>query len=327
MSDIKNPWKNAKKVNQNRKKDQQTRNLKKKNKIQKNKAHKNPEHKNQEHKTELAIGKYNDLIVESRSDYGLYLSYDEGRILLPNKYVSEDFHVGDILEVFVYTDSEDRLVATTIRPAGIVGDFVFLKAKDVTSFGTFMEWGIEKDLLVPKNEQQDSMAPGKKYLTKICLDNETQRVYGTTQISANCDKNTRDLMVGQQVDLIIHSITKIGIMAVVDNQYFGMLYLNEIYQDLAIGDTLTGYIMRVREDQKIDLTLKKPGYTSVQGSAQKILRILKKAGGFIPCHDKSSPEEIKKVFSMSKKEFKRAVGGLYKKGILELKKNGISLKQ
>ncbi|MBW2655880.1 MAG: hypothetical protein JRC91_13445, partial [Deltaproteobacteria bacterium] len=256
----------------------------------------------------------------------LYLSSDEDRVLLPNKYVSDHLTIGDALDVFIYTDSEDRLVATTLRPAGIVGDFAFLKAKDITSFGTFMEWGLEKDLLVPKNEQQDRMVPGKKYLTKICLDNETQRVYGTTQISVNCDKNIKDLKVGQPVDLIIHSITKIGITAVIDNRYFGMLYLNETYQDLSIGDTCIGYIMRVREDEKIDLTLKKPGYMSVEVSARKIVSILKEAGGFIPCHDKSSPEDIKTIFSMSKKEFKRAVGGLYKKGVLELKKNGIGLK-
>ncbi len=278
-------------------------------------------------KNGLKIGKYNHLVIESSSDFGLYLSSHGTRILLPNKYVSSDLNIGDALEVFVYTDSEDRLVATTLNPAGIVGDFVFLKAKDVASFGTFMEWGLEKDLLIPKNAQQDSMSPGKKYLTKICLDQRTQRVYGTTQISVNCDKNIKDLKVGQKVDLIIHSITKIGIMAVINNRYYGMLYLNETYQDLSIGDTCTGYIMRLREDNKIDLTLKKPGYKSVKGSAQKIVTILKKAGGFLPCHDKSSPEDIRKNFSMSKKEFKRAVGGLYKKGILSLKKDGISLKK
>lgn len=282
--------------------------------------------KNQGQNQGLKVGRYNHLIVESRSDFGLYLSSDEDRVLLPNKYVSDHLTIGDALDVFIYTDSEDRLVATTLRPAGIVGDFAFLKAKEITSFGTFMEWGLEKDLLVPKNEQQDRMVPGKKYLTKICLDNETQRVYGTTQISVNCDKNIKDLKVGQPVDLIIHSITKIGITAVIDNRYFGMLYLNETYQDLSIGDTCTGYIMRVREDKKIDLTLKKPGYMSVEVSARKIVSILKEAGGFIPCHDKSSPEDIKTIFSMSKKEFKRAVGGLYKKGVLELKKNGIGLK-
>jgi len=302
MADIKNAWANSHKIAQGKP-------------------------KSQGQKNGLKIGRYNHLIVESRSDFGLYLSSNEERILLPNKYVSNDFKIGDSVEVFVYTDSEDRLVATTLKPAGIVGDFVFLKAKDVTSFGTFMEWGLEKDLLVPKNSQQDSMSPGKKYLTKICLDQKTQRVYGTTQISVNCDQNIKGLKVGQQVDLIIHSITKIGIMAVINNRYYGMLYLNETYQDLSIGDTCTGYIMRVREDEKIDLTLKKPGYASVQGSGQKIVTILKKAGGFIPCYDKSSPEDIKKNFSMSKKEFKKAVGGLYKKGVLELNKNGIKLKK
>ncbi|MCD4722013.1 MAG: hypothetical protein K8S13_19445 [Desulfobacula sp.] len=302
MSDIKNVWANSRKIVQGK---------------QRARGQKN----------ELKIGKYNYLVIESRSDFGLYLSSDRGRILLPNKYVSDDLNVGDSLEAFVYTDSEDRLVATTLKPFGIVGDFVFLKAKDVTSFGTFMEWGLEKDLLVPKNAQQNSISPGKKYLTKICLDQKTQRVYGTTQISVNCDQNIKGLEVGQQVDLIIHSITKIGIMAVIDNRYYGMLYLNETYQDLLIGDTCTGYIMRFREDKKIDLTLKKPGYESVKESAQKIVTILKKAGGFIPCYDKSSPEDIKKFFSMSKKEFKKAVGGLYKKGVLELKKDGISLKK
>ena len=302
MSDIKNAWKNSEKIAKGKQ-------------------------KNQGQKNGLKVGRYNHLVVESRSDFGLYLSSDEGRVLLPNKYVSDHLTIGDALDVFIYTDSEDRLVATTLNPAGIVGDFVFLKAKDVASFGTFMEWGLEKDLLIPKNAQQDSMSPGKKYLTKICLDQKTQRVYGTTQISVNCDQNIKGLKVGQQVDLIIHSITKIGIMAVINNRYYGMLYLNETYQDLSIGNTCIGYIMRLREDKKIDLTLKKPGYESVKGSAQKIVTILKKAGGFIPCYDKSSPEDIKKFFSMSKKEFKKAVGGLYKKGILELKKDGISLKK
>lgn len=274
----------------------------------------------------LKIGRYNDLVVGKRVEFGLYLNYEEGEILLPQKYVPEDVNIGDTLNVFVYTDSEDRLVATTLEPKGIVGDFVFLGAKDVASFGTFMDWGLEKDLLVPKSEQGDKMVPGKKYLTKICFDDRTGRVYGTTKISVNCDKDIEDLKEGQRVDLLIHSLTKIGIMAVINNRYFGMLYINETYRDLSPGDTCTAYIMRLREDNKIDLTLKKPGYGSVKGSSETIVNILKEAGGFIPCHDKSSPEEIKKVFSMSKKEFKRAIGGLFKKGILELKENGIRLK-
>ena len=273
----------------------------------------------------LKIGQYNNLVVEKSVDFGLYLLTEGDSILLPQKYVSEDINIGDTLKVFVYTDSEDRPVATTLTPYGILGDFVFLEAKDVTSFGTFMDWGLEKDLLVPKSEQQDRMVPGKKYITKICFDDKTDRVFGSTKISMHFDKNIEDLKVGQKVDLLIYSLTKIGIMAVINNRHSGMLYINETYQDLSIGNTCTGYIMRLREDNKIDLTLKKPGYDSVKESGDTIVNILKKAGGFVPCHDKSSPEEIKKIFSMSKKEFKRAIGGLFKKRILVLKENGIKL--
>ena len=190
-----------------------------------------------------------------------------------------------------------------------------------------MDWGLEKDLLVPKSEQQDRMVPPEKYLVKICFDEGTGRVYGTTKIAASCDKNTQDLKLGQRVDLLIHAFTEIGIMAVVDNRYYGMLYRSETYQTLAIGDRCSAYVMRLREDRKIDLTLKEPGYNSVKGSGESIVDILNAAGGFIACHDKSSPQEIKKIFSMSKKEFKRAVGGLFKRGILELTPEGIRLKQ
>nr|WP_319494724.1 S1-like domain-containing RNA-binding protein [uncultured Desulfobacter sp.] len=275
----------------------------------------------------ISVGEYNRLSVQTRSDFGVYLNAGDERVLLPNKYAPERLSISDRLDVFVYTDSENRLVATTLKPAGVVGDFVFLIAKDVAPFGTFMDWGLEKDLLVPKNEQQDKLTPGKKYLVKICRDENTQRIYGTTKIAANCDKNTEALKIGQQVDLLVHTITTTGIMAVVDKRYYGVMYLNETYQKLFIGHTCKGYIMRLREDGKIDLTMKKPGYSSVPKSAEVILYRLNKSGGFIPCHDKSSPEEIRKRFSMSKKEFKRAVGNLYKKRLIELKNNGIGLVQ
>ncbi len=274
----------------------------------------------------LEIGKYNDLVVGKSVEFGLYLDYEDGEVLLPGRYVPEDVSVGDTINVFIHTDSEDRLVATTLKPEGIVGDFVFLKAKDVVPFGTFMEWGLEKDLLVPKSEQRDKMVPGEKYLTKICFDEMTGRIYGTTKISVNCDKDIGDLKEGQKVDLLVHSLTKIGITAVVNNRYYGMLYLNETYRNLSPGDVCQGYIMRIRDDDKIDLTLKQPGYGSVKGSSETIVNILKRAEGFIPCHDKSSPEQIKKIFAMSKKEFKRAIGNLFKKGIIKISKNGITLK-
>ncbi|MBU2479553.1 MAG: hypothetical protein KJ760_00530 [Proteobacteria bacterium] len=275
----------------------------------------------------LKTGQYNDMVVDTKVEFGLYLTSGEDRILLPLKYVPEGTRIGDTLTVFVYTDSEDRPIATTLTPKGIVGDFAFLEAKDITPFGTFMDWGLEKDLLVPKSEQQDTMVTGKSYLIKICFDDSIGRVYGTARISANCDKDTTGLKEGQKVDLLIHSRTNIGIMAVINNRYYGMLYINEIYQDLEVGDTCTGYIMRLREDKKIDLTLKQPGFSSVKDSEDTIVNVLKEAGGFVACHDKSTPEDIKKHFSMSKKEFKRAVGGLFKKGLLELKEDGIQLKE
>ncbi len=211
------------------------------------------------------------------------------------------------------------------KPAGTVGDYVFLVAKDLTSFGTFMDWGMEKDLLVPKKEQQSKMEPGKKYLVKICQDPRTQKVYGTTQIWTNCDKDTKALKIGQQVDLMIHMMTSSGILAVVNNRYYGMMHRNETHRNLFIGDTCKGYVTRIRQDGKIDLGMKKPGGSSVNKSAQVILYRLNQSKGFIPCHDKSSPEEIRKRFSMSKKEFKRAVGNLYKKKLIEFKDNGIGL--
>ena len=274
----------------------------------------------------LKIGSYNELVVDSEVEFGLYLHSEDERILLPQKYAPEDLKVGDTIDVFVYTDSEDRPIATTLKPNGVVGDFVYMEAKDVTSFGTFMDWGLEKDLLVPKSEQQDRMVPGKKYLIKVLLDEKTDRVYGTNKISVNCDKDLTELNELQKVDLLIHSQTNIGIMAVINNRYFGMMYLNETYKELSVGERVTGYIMRLREDGKIDLTLKKPGYNSVSGSAEIILAKLQDAGGALPFHDKSDPDDIKRTFSMSKKEFKKAIGGLFKHGLIEIEKTGIKIK-
>jgi predicted RNA-binding protein (virulence factor B family) len=273
----------------------------------------------------LKIGSYNDLIVERMVDFGLYLNKKPDEVLLPLKYVPENTHPGDMLRVFVYTDSEDRPVATTLEPKAVVGEFAYLLVKDVAAFGAFMDWGLEKDLLVPLNQQQDRLRVGKHYVVKVCLDEETGRVYGANRITHNCDKNPKDLSEGQKVDLLIYGITKIGIMAVVNNRYSGLLYRSEVYTSVSIGEKTTGYISRIREDGKIDLTLKSPGFRSISGSGTGILEILKKKGGFIPCHDKSSPDEIRRIFSMSKKEFKKAIGGLYKAGSIHITDEGIRI--
>ena len=273
----------------------------------------------------LKIGSYNELVVERIVDFGLYLNKKPYEVLLPSKYVPKNTRPGDVLRVFVYTDSEDRPVATTLEPKAAVGEFAYLKVKDVTSFGAFLDWGLEKDLLVPSSQQQDRMKAGKSYVVKVCLDELTGRVYGTNRITHNCDKNPKDLSEGEKVDLLIYGITKIGIMAVVNNRYSGLLYKSEVFTPVSVGEKLTGYISRIREDGKIDLTLKSPGYKSVTGSSAGILDILKKKGGFIPCHDKSSPEEIRQIFSMSKKEFKKAIGGLYKAGNIHITNKGIQI--
>jgi len=276
---------------------------------------------------EAAVGQFHDLPVENFSDYGVYLSFGKDRVLLPNKYVPEDITVGDELRVFIYTDSEDRPVATTLEPAGVVGDIVALKVKDTAAFGIFMDWGLEKDLLVPRSEQQGRMELGETHLVKIRLDESSHRIYGSTQMAEFCPGDAQDLVSGDSVDLIIHSISPIGYTALINQTCAGMLYKNETFEDLSIGDRYRGYVLRVREDGKVDLTLKQPGYASVEGSARKILEVLEANDGFSPCHDNSRPEDIQAAFSMSKKEFKRAVGSLYKQGRITLHKaEGIRLK-
>lgn len=275
----------------------------------------------------LKIGHYNELVVERATEHGLYLNPKADEVLLPSKYVPPDARPGDTLRVFVYHDSEGRAVATTLAPKAVVGEFAYLKAKDAALFGVFMDWGLEKDLLVPKNEQQDRLFPGKSYVVKVCLDPKTGRVYGSTRITQHCEKTVTDLSEGQQVSLLIYSITKIGIMAVINHQYSGMLYRSETYEPLSIGETRQGYVSRIREDGKIDLTLKQPGYGSISDSGTLVMKTLKQWDGFIPCHDKSAPDDIKRIFSMSKKEFKRAIGRLYKEGKIILSDKGIQIKK
>jgi len=274
----------------------------------------------------LKIGRYNELIVERKVDFGLYLNPKAEEVLLPSKYVPENVKVGDRLRVFVYTDSEDRPIATTLAPRAIVGEFAFLEARSTVPFGTFVDWGLEKDLLVPRSEQQARMKVGRQYVVKVCLDARTNRVYGTTRIAANCEPPPGDLVRGQRVRILVYSLTRIGIMAVVDQRYTGLLYRSETYEPLTIGDERVAYINRIRENGKVDLSLKPPGYGSVSGSSRKIMDALRRSGGFIACHDRSTPEKIERLFAMSKKEFKRTIGGLYKKGVIEIRDDGIRLK-
>ncbi|TWI65788.1 hypothetical protein LZ24_02974 [Desulfobotulus alkaliphilus] len=274
----------------------------------------------------LKTGEMNDLVVERRLEFGFYLSDGEEEVLLPAKYAPAGLRPGDRIHVFVYTDSEDRPIATTLVPKAMVGDYAFLTVKDVTDFGTFFDWGLEKDLLVPLNQQRHPMAPGQRHVVHLCLDEVTRRVYGSTRISRSCDKNIENLKPGQEVHLLIYNITKLGFQAVINHRHDGMIHKNETFENLAIGDEKTGYISKIQADGKIDLVLKKPGYASISTSMEKVIHILETERGFIPCTDKTEPEKIYRFFSMSKKEFKKAIGGLLKAGKVEMDPEGIRLK-
>ncbi|MFP4348425.1 MAG: hypothetical protein ACLFQY_09085 [Desulfococcaceae bacterium] len=207
------------------------------------------------------------------------------------------------------------------------GEFAFLRVKSVKPFGAFMDRGKEDDLLVPGSEQESRMKVGERHVVRILRNEDTGRPYGTTRIARHCDPNPQDLSPGDKVRLLMFRRTQLGMMAVVNEAYIGLIFRSEIFEPLAVGDRRQGYVQRIRDDGKIDLTLKKPGYRSVSASADKILAALKSSGGFIPCHDKSSPAKIERLFSMSKKEFKRTIGGLYKQRRIDISDQGIRLKE
>ncbi len=275
----------------------------------------------------LNIGKLNTLEIVKTTPQGMYLDSEKGEILLPTKYIPENANIGDTVEVFIYTDSEDRLIATTLKPYAFLDEFACLYAKHTTSFGAFMDWGLEKDLFVPLKEQYKMMIEGQKYVVRICLDSRTERLIGVSKLGAFLEKDTADLQVGQEVSLLVHEFTTIGVMCIIDNLYSGMLYKNEIFKPLEIGDVLNGYIKNVREeDGKIDLSLRKEGFKGIRNETDSIIENLRENDGFLPYGDDSTPEEIKKQFQMSKKTFKKLIGILYKQGKIVILDSGIKLK-
>lgn len=274
----------------------------------------------------LQIGRFNELKVEKEVDFGIYLQSEEGEILMPSKYIPEGTKPGDFINAFIYKDSEDRLIATTLVPAAQVGEFAALRVKDVNQTGAFLDWGLEKDLLVPHSEQHKRMKPGEIHIVKVVLDPKTNRIIAVSRLGGFFSKDLSGFSPGMEVDLMIYEFTDLGIMAIVNNQYRGMLYRNEVFKELRIGDRMKGYIKKVRDDGKLDLTLKKFGYREVENTRDIVLNKLKENNGSLPYSDHSSPEEIKRVFQMSKKIFKKTIGGLYKAGLIEIREDGISLK-
>lgn len=275
----------------------------------------------------VEIGKYNPLKVIALAPNGAYLDGgDLGEILLPNKLVPSDCLVGNEINAFVYLDSAERIVATTEKVLGQVGEFVSLKVVQVNKMGAFLDWGLPKDLLVPYNQQHTAMEVGKYYLVRIFLDQRTERIAASSKLDKFIDIWPAEYQQGDKVKLIIGGKTDLGFKAIVNDLHWGLLYDNEIFQPLRIGKKIDGYIKQVREDGRLDLILTRGSKNKVNSFSDKLINTLQKNNGFLPLHDKSAPELIKSTLGVSKKTFKATVGNLLKNGKLTIEKNGIRLK-
>ncbi|MDF1683478.1 MAG: S1-like domain-containing RNA-binding protein [Legionellaceae bacterium] len=273
----------------------------------------------------LQVGQFNQLRVVKEVPFGVYLDGDDwGEILLPRKVVPEGAAIGDSLDVFIYFDSEDKIIATTKQPKIVFGHCAFLNVIDVNRVGAFLDWGLDKDLLVPKSEQRRPMQQDRSYLVYLTQDDQ-QRLVASSKLDYYLDKTPVCVKAGEEVDLLIAETTDLGTKVIVNHTHWGLIYAGDIFQTLQYGQRTRGYIKTVRQDGKLDVVLRKLGHNNIPGLAQRILDALKQADGFLAVHDKSSPAEIKHVFNESKKNFKHAIGTLYKQGIIRIESNGIYL--
>jgi predicted RNA-binding protein (virulence factor B family) len=273
----------------------------------------------------IKVGEYNELRVARAFDFGLYLGEGKDVVLLPIRFVPPGVKVGDVLRVFVYHDSEDRLIATTQQPKGIVGDIVNLPVVSVTAQGAFMDWGLMKDLFVPKSKQLMGMRVGGHYLVKIYLDERTGRIAASEKIESYLSNEQLTVKELEPVDLLVYRRTDIGYVVIINSRHTGVLHFNDIYQDIEVGDRLQGYIKNIREENKIDVGTGKTGYQRVEDEAGKIMRLLQENNGYLPYNDKSNPEDIYSFFGMSKKTFKMTTGNLYKNRKIVFTQTGIKL--
>jgi uncharacterized protein len=276
----------------------------------------------------IEIGKYNTLEILRDTKVGLFLGNgnEAEDILLPNKYVPENFSIGDELTVFVYLDHEERPVATTLKPYILLHEFALLRVNYVNQVGAFLDWGMEKDILVPFQEQARPMEKGKRYLVYLYMDEKTNRLVATSKINRFLNNDELTVEKGEEVDLIISHITELGINVIINEKHKGLIYKDEVYNDaIRTGDSMRGYIKLIRPDNKIDVALQMQGYESVEPNAQIILDELKASRGFLRLHDNSHPEDIRTVLKMSKKTFKKAIGLLFKQQLIDIKEDGIYL--
>ena len=274
----------------------------------------------------IELGKFNQLEVVKEVDFGLYLDGgEEGEILLPTRYVPEGCQVGDMLNVFLYMDIDERLIATTLTPLVQVGQFACLEVAWVNQFGAFLNWGLMKDLFVPFSEQKMKMQVGRKYVIHAHLDDESYRIVASAKVERYLSKDIPDYAPGTEVDILIWQKTDLGFKAIIDNKHSGLLYENEIFCTLETGMQMRAFVKQVREDGKVDLILQKPGFEKIDDFSKTLLDYIKEHGGRIHLNDKSPAEDIYDTFGVSKKTFKKGVGDLYKKRLISLQENGITL--
>lgn len=275
----------------------------------------------------LRAGRTQKLTVSRVSEYGLYLADEEQHeVLLPNRYTSLADKPGDEKEVFVYHDSEDRLVATTETPLLQAGQAGYLKVVDKTAHGAFLDWGLHgKDLFLPNRNQQGGILAGRSYIVYMYEDSITGRCVATCKLKSFINNELITVKPRQKVALLVASESPIGFRVIVDNRHWGMLYRNQLFRPVAVGDRLEGYVRRITEDNRIDVSLQQEGYAQVKDSAETLLRLLRDNGGALPLNDDSAPEEIVRLTSMSKKVFKRSLGVLLKNGSVAADEHGIRL--
>ena len=274
----------------------------------------------------IELGKFNLLEVVKEVDFGVYLDGgEEGEILLPTRYVPEDCKIGDILNVFLYLDMDERLIATTLTPFVQVGQFAWLEVSWVNQYGAFLNWGLMKDLFVPFREQKMKMQVGRKYVVHAHLDEESYRIVASAKVERYLSKEKPEYTAGEEVNILIWQKTDLGFKAIIDNKYSGLLYENEIFSLIETGMEMKAFVKQVREDGKVDLILQKPGFEKVDDFAKTLLDYIKEQGGRIHLNDKSPAEDIYDTFGVSKKTFKKGVGDLYKKRLITLHEDGIAL--
>jgi uncharacterized protein len=273
----------------------------------------------------LQIGTYNQLTIARITPAGAYLSTSEGEVLLPAYLVPRGSEPGSTLEVFIYLDSEDQLAATTKRPKAEVGDFALLRVKDNVTVGTFLDWGLGKDLLLPFAEQSAPLRRGEKVLVRLYL-HSSKRIAASTRLEKFLKPADSTLSEGDEVDLLIYAFSDLGAKVVINNTFGGLLFRNELFSKPLYGERLRGYVKKIREDGKIDVTLRTGGAHEAAADREIVLVALKAHNGLLPLTDKSSPEEIADLLRLSKKSFKKAVGGLYKEGLVAMTAEGIRLK-